>query len=37
MVARNEYKRRQAPPVLRLRARAFGSGCQVAIAAVHYA
>lgn len=37
MVARNEYKRRQAPPVLRLRARAFGSGRQVPIAAVHYA
>ena len=33
MVARNEYKRRQAPPVLRLRARAFGSGRQMPIAA----
>ena len=37
MIARNEYKRRQAPPVLRLRGRAFGSGRQVPIAAVHYA
>lgn len=36
MIARNEYKRRQAPPILRLRARAFGSGRQVPIAAVHY-
>ena len=36
MIARNEYKRRQAPPILRLRARAFGSGRQMPIAA-HYA
>ena len=35
MIARNEYKRRQAPPILRVRARAFGSGRQVPIAA-HY-
>ena len=35
MIARNEYKRRQAPPVLRVRARAFGSGRQMPIAA-HY-
>ncbi|WP_066268957.1 NAD+ synthase [Hydrogenophaga palleronii] len=34
MIARNEYKRRQAPPVLRLRPRAFGSGRQMPIAAV---
>ena len=33
MVARNEYKRRQAPPILRLRPRAFGSGRQMPIAA----
>ncbi|MFM8332820.1 MAG: NAD(+) synthase [Candidatus Methylumidiphilus sp.] len=33
MVARNEYKRRQAPPILRLRARAFGNGRQMPIAA----
>ena len=33
LVARNEYKRRQAPPIIRLRARAFGSGRQVPIAA----
>lgn len=33
MVARNEYKRRQAPPILRVRARAFGSGRQMPIAA----
>lgn len=34
MVARNEYKRRQAPPVIRVRGRAFGSGRQMPIAAV---
>lgn len=33
MVARNEYKRRQAPPIVRIRARAFGSGRQMPIAA----
>ncbi|MBS1210932.1 MAG: synthetase [Proteobacteria bacterium] len=33
MIARNEYKRRQAPPILRLRDRAFGSGRQMPIAA----
>jgi NAD+ synthase (glutamine-hydrolysing) len=33
MIARNEYKRRQAPPILRVRARAFGTGRQVPIAA----
>jgi NAD+ synthase (glutamine-hydrolysing) len=33
MVARNEYKRRQAPPIIRVRARAFGSGRQIPIAA----
>lgn len=35
MIARNEYKRRQAPPILRLRGRAFGSGRQMPIAAHH--
>ncbi|MBL8473671.1 MAG: NAD+ synthase [Rhodocyclaceae bacterium] len=35
MIARNEYKRRQAAPILRVRARAFGSGRQMPIAA-HY-
>ncbi len=35
MVARNEYERRQAPPIIRVRARAFGSGRQMPIAA-HY-
>lgn len=35
MIARNEYKRRQAPPILRVRARAFGSGRQMPIAARH--
>jgi len=35
MVARNEYKRRQAPPLIRVRARAFGSGRQMPIAAKH--
>jgi NAD+ synthase (glutamine-hydrolysing) len=33
MIARNEYKRRQAPPILRVRSRAFGSGRQIPIAA----
>ncbi|KAF7599056.1 MAG: NAD+ synthase [Candidatus Dactylopiibacterium carminicum] len=33
LIWRNEYKRRQAPPILRLRARAFGSGRQMPIAA----
>lgn len=33
MIARNEYKRRQSPPIVRVRARAFGSGRQVPIAA----
>ena len=33
MVARNEYKRRQAPPIIRVRARAFGSGRQIPITA----
>jgi NAD+ synthetase len=33
MIARNEYKRRQAPPILRVRSRAFGSGRQMPIAA----
>jgi hypothetical protein len=35
MVARNEYKRRQAPPIIRVRARAFGIGRQMPIAAKH--
>lgn len=35
MVARNEYKRRQAPPVIRVRGRSFGSGRQLPIAAVY--
>jgi NAD+ synthase (glutamine-hydrolysing) len=35
MIARNEYKRRQAPPIVRVRARAFGSGRQMPIAAKH--
>jgi NAD+ synthase/NAD+ synthase (glutamine-hydrolysing) len=33
LIARSEYKRRQAPPVIRLRARAFGSGRQMPVAA----
>ena len=33
MVARSEYKRRQAPPIIRVRTRAFGSGRQLPIAA----
>ena len=32
MIARNEYKRRQSPPILRVRTRAFGSGRQMPIA-----
>lgn len=35
MVARNEYKRRQAPPIIRVRTRAFGSGRQMPIAALY--
>ncbi len=35
MVARNEFKRRQAPPLIRVRARAFGSGRQMPIAALY--
>lgn len=35
LVARSEYKRRQAAPILRLRPRAFGSGRQLPIAARH--
>lgn len=33
MIARNEYKRRQAPPIIRVRSRAFGTGRQIPIAA----
>ncbi len=33
MIARSEYKRRQAPPIVRVRARAFGNGRQMPIAA----
>lgn len=33
MVARSEYKRRQAPPIIRVRARSFGVGRQLPIAA----
>jgi NAD+ synthetase len=33
MVARSEFKRRQAPPIIRLRGRAFGNGRQMPIAA----
>lgn len=35
MIARNEYKRRQAPPIIRVRALAFGTGRQMPIAAKH--
>jgi NAD+ synthetase len=35
MIARNEYKRRQAPPILRVRARAFGTGRQFPITAFY--
>jgi hypothetical protein len=33
LIPRNEYKRRQAPPIVRVRARAFGTGRQMPIAA----
>ena len=33
LIARNEYKRRQAPPIIRVRERAFGTGRQMPIAA----
>jgi NAD+ synthase (glutamine-hydrolysing) len=33
MVARNEYKRRQSPPIIRVRPRAFGFGRQMPLAA----
>jgi NAD+ synthase/NAD+ synthase (glutamine-hydrolysing) len=37
MVARSEFKRRQAPPIIRVRARAFGTGRQIPIVAdFHY-
>jgi NAD+ synthase (glutamine-hydrolysing) len=36
LVARSEYKRRQAPPIIRVRARAFGSGRQMPIATQHF-
>lgn len=35
MVARSEFKRRQAPPIIRVRSRAFGSGRQMPIAAFY--
>ncbi|AKJ28212.1 NAD+ synthase [Caldimonas brevitalea] len=35
LIARNEYKRRQAPPIIRVRSRAFGTGRQMPIAAKH--
>jgi NAD+ synthetase len=37
LIATSEYKRRQSPPILRLRARAIGAGRQVPIAARHFA
>jgi NAD+ synthetase len=36
LIARSEYKRRQAPPILRLRSRAFGQGRQIPITAKQY-
>lgn len=36
LVARTEYKRRQAPPIIRVRARAFGTGRQIPITAKQY-
>lgn len=36
LIARNEYKRRQAAPVIRVRGLAFGSGRQMPVAAKHF-
>ena len=36
LIARTEYKRRQAPPIIRVRARAFGNGRQIPITAKQY-
>lgn len=36
LIARSEYKRRQAPPVVRVRARAFGVGRQVPVCAKQF-
>jgi NAD+ synthetase len=36
LIARSEYKRRQAPPIIRVRARAFGTGRQIPITAKQY-
>ena len=36
MIAHNEYKRFQAPPIIRMRARAFGNGRQMPIAAKYF-
>ncbi|KWA83751.1 NAD+ synthetase [Burkholderia ubonensis] len=36
LIARSEYKRRQAPPIIRLRARAFGTGRQLPLTARQY-
>ena len=33
MISRGEYERRQAAPIIRMRARAFGTGRQMPIAA----
>jgi NAD+ synthetase len=36
MIARNEYKRRQSPPTIRVRPRAFGLGRQMPLAAKYF-
>jgi NAD+ synthetase len=36
LIARSEFKRRQSPPGLRVRGKAFGSGRQVPVSAVQY-
>ena len=36
LMAKSEYKRKQAPPVIKLRARAFGFGRQIPVSAVHF-
>lgn len=36
LIARSEFKRRQSPPGIRLRGKAFGSGRQIPVAAIQY-
>lgn len=36
LIAKSEYKRKQAPPVIKVRARAFGFGRQIPVSAIHF-